>query len=758
MPNELIRVVTTGANPSTATLSVYVDPVTGTAAPLSIPINGTNAGTDTITAYMDSHSLSSQVATVVWHSAPVFAPVPPQCENGWVLQSSATSGHPRPFDGSDVSLHPGNVVVVYYNDVHDRNPSVDPNVQVGKYVTVPGGSAAQQGIHQITGVGADKPYHDTQDTHNWFTYTVGGPAVGTYLNTFNTYQIVTIDIVNVSPPPASAGSGSLQLTPAGGISGWTYPPSGDTQNWRLRGTPYSLTLNIGTVVPVTYASYPYIPVYEGTAGKVFVYNDPVNPTFVFQGSDPQGVDKSVAVGQVFQITGDNNSWNGRFSMVYNDAADGKFSLKYNGSALDAHVDTSQLTIQSDDIAWYNSATKSIDIFSPAIGGGGGESFKIEVDYMVQPSVASVSPLTLPADGAAHALTINLSKPMSSRQQGSHGTGNTVVPSASFTGGATLGSPLAPISDGQGFLLGWTTSVVVPVSSTNGSITLNLTVAGTLTYLSGSAFVTNTVTYINGPVATIATVGNQYLAPVPYASSIAPSTNPLTNSIFTETATFYTFELNPCILEFVYKPVGGTSVDFASGALSSYYTGAVGGKTVYYKTFTTSWNPETFLASAGTYLMGYRATDTVSGLQAIYFSSTVYTAPTYGSGGGGGGGCFTARVGIETPEGFIAFEDLPTDSPFEIVNETGTHLAKLIVHEHYAGWMVVLDEGKLVTVDHTMKQSDIDMWLPAEAKYVGLPRVWFEGAVYNAHVLSDNPADQHYVLWNGDVAHNKHILF
>src|SRR5271163_4315679 len=71
---ETIRVVVTGANPQTLTFSIPVDTSTGAGVnPLSIPLPGTNAGTDTITAFMDSHSLTSNASTVVWQ--PTNSPI-----------------------------------------------------------------------------------------------------------------------------------------------------------------------------------------------------------------------------------------------------------------------------------------------------------------------------------------------------------------------------------------------------------------------------------------------------------------------------------------------------------------------------------------------------------------------------------------------------------------------------------------------------------------------------------------------------------
>ena len=54
----------------------------------------------------------------------------------------------------------------------------------------------------------------------------------------------------------------------------------------------------------------------------------------------------------------------------------------------------------------------------------------------------------------------------------------------------------------GWLTGWTLQVDFP--SGTGTITthLSMTVQGTLTYLNGTGMVTQTITYVNGVVATI----------------------------------------------------------------------------------------------------------------------------------------------------------------------------------------------------------------------------------------------------------------
>jgi hypothetical protein len=123
----------------------------------------------------------------------------------------------------------------------------------------------------------------------------------------------------------------------------------------------------------------------------------------------------------------------------------------------------------------------------------------------------------------------------------------------------------------------------------------------------------------------------------------------------------------------------------------------------------------------------------------------------GSGGGGSSGCFTGSVEIATPDCWASFEVLPEDRPFDIVNNTGKHRAQLVKHENFAGWMIKLAGDKMVTLDHSMKLRN--GWVPASEMYADRERVWFEGTVYNIHVMSDDEDDKHYLLFNGDTAHN-----
>jgi hypothetical protein len=126
----------------------------------------------------------------------------------------------------------------------------------------------------------------------------------------------------------------------------------------------------------------------------------------------------------------------------------------------------------------------------------------------------------------------------------------------------------------------------------------------------------------------------------------------------------------------------------------------------------------------------------------------------GSGGGiGGGGCFTGNTRIVTAHGVRPFHGYVDGQIIQIVNETGTFDARVIVHENFHETMLDMGGGELVTMGHLVKNADgIDV--PAIELFPNAPRIDFSGTVYNLSVLGDDP---HYVLENGVVAHNVKMI-
>ena len=114
------------------------------------------------------------------------------------------------------------------------------------------------------------------------------------------------------------------------------------------------------------------------------------------------------------------------------------------------------------------------------------------------------------------------------------------------------------------------------------------------------------------------------------------------------------------------------------------------------------------------------------------------------------GCFSGCTRILTPAGYMRFDELPDE--FEVINHTGVHRAKLLVHENHLEPMRKMGEH-LVTEAHPIKVGN--RWVPASDVFhelaPAIPRT-----VYNMHVESINPEDHHYLLENGITAHNKTV--
>jgi hypothetical protein len=635
----------------------------------------------------------------------------------------------------------------------ETNPNTLYPPNVSTYVTFP-----KPGVYPIEIV--YNQFYNIQfsgDNNGYFQLTYGYGQLNQNLGN-GTVGVQNFPVALATAPPAgSPPTSALQLTPVGGAT-----------NLQLQGGSESLTL---TIQNVPYTNIVYCPILEGTQGSLSIFNNSSTSTFSFpefpNASDTlTPVDYPSAATNVFTLSGDNTAWMGLFTITPN--ATTSFSLNYNGGPFTfatpgTDIATTNLQVTANDIAWFNPVNKSYDVFTRNTSGQGGIGYSIEMDYMTMPTVQSVSPTSMVADGKTHPLTINLSRPMSPQQQGSYGTGNTILPYAQILGGATFASAFTPILDSNSFLLGWTTSITVPLSTSNSTLTLTMWLHGTLTYLSGNTFVNNgAVNYIgNGPtlsdyavVGTIALTGSQYVAPVAEAFSITGASGTQIGSNNTLSGTVYTFDNNPVNLQFQYKfNTSGTIVNIGGLQTSpngGHSTITVGGKTAYQSIFNLSWAPGTIQVaseSAAQVLLGYTVTDPTSGLSTQYFSSTIYTLPYTII-----VVCFTGNVGVKTPDGFTLFEELPREEQFKITNKSGTFDAQLITHE-YAGWMLEFADGKLVTLDHPMGESE-GVWVDAEVKFVGAKRVWYEGTVYNMHVLADKYDDQHYILDTGDVAHNK----
>src|SRR5208283_376757 len=92
--SETIRVVVSGVNGQTKDYSILVDTTTGAmvSPPLTISYTGVAAGTDQITAYMDSHSLQSNIAEIAWQATNLSIAISPVTVNVYA-NSSQTAGY-----------------------------------------------------------------------------------------------------------------------------------------------------------------------------------------------------------------------------------------------------------------------------------------------------------------------------------------------------------------------------------------------------------------------------------------------------------------------------------------------------------------------------------------------------------------------------------------------------------------------------------------------------------------------------------------
>lgn len=505
----------------------------------------------------------------------------------------------------------------------------------------------------------------------------------------------------IAAPAPSTPSGNLTITPGGGAT-----------NLQVVGQPITLSVNVSGI---TYPTKSYCPVLEGTTGKLYMYNDPNNPTFTFQTYNGNAVDKTAAASGVFGISSsDNTAYQGLFSIGYDGT---NFTLNYNGNTANAsagsRVLSTDLILQDDDIAWYNSVTKTFDTFTVS-GSTGGNLFNLEVDYMNRPSVASISPTAVPANGGSYTLAIALNKAFSPQQQGAKNTGNTVNASCTIAGATSTGTPV-PVLDGAGWLTGWNVPFTAPVATTNQTLTVGFNVSGTLTYLSNDTFVTNTVTYIAAEtIGTITAAGTSFVAPVAVGMTVSPGSTLVDPSTFvTLTGQVFTAASNDSVTCNFFTQFVGQSFQsvIGSGTLQSSSPATVNGVSGYLHTFFISFDPNSWIdTSPGDYL-GFIATNNVSNLTCTYTTTVSYSL---NSGGGGGGGCpavtmfvrpelkvADVTVGTELDAILCFKEQLPLEVQWmEFSTETCYRF------EAENGAVVIVSESTPVPTSETLDAADV----------------------------------------------------
>jgi len=448
--------------------------------------------------------------------------------------------------------------------------------------------------------------------------------------TSNSTEIAPVTLI--SAPPPSTPSGNLTITPGGGAT-----------NLQVINQPITLTVNVSGI---TYPTKSYCPVYEGQSGSLTLYNDPSSPVFNFQTYNSQPVSKSAAASTVFALSSaDNTAYQGLFTIGFDGT---NFNLNYNGNTANpnstSRVLSTSLIITADDIAWYNSTNNAFDLFGVS-GTSGGVSFNFEVDYMNKPAVSSISPTTIQANGGNNTLAIALTKAFSPQQQGAFNTGNTLSCACTVVGAQSTGTPVA-VLDSNGWLTGWNVPFVAPTATTNQTLTVSLTVNGTLTYLSGNTFVTNTVTYISSSnIGTITATGVSFTPPVAYGFSTTggwagASSVTLTAQIFTpgsnDPVTVY-FVANiteeVTVPDFGYDYTTTYTNGGGTGALISSSPATVSGVSGYLQTYSLTTTASTVVPvsytsgdTTTTYYatLGYTGTDKVSSLSCSYTTTGTYS--------------------------------------------------------------------------------------------------------------------------------------
>jgi hypothetical protein len=112
------------------------------------------------------------------------------------------------------------------------------------------------------------------------------------------------------------------------------------------------------------------------------------------------------------------------------------------------------------------------------------------------------------------------------------------------------------------------------------------------------------------------------------------------------------------------------------------------------------------------------------------------------------GCFSGNTKILTDRGYIRLDELP--SVFTVINHTGKHQARVIIHQNNAEILYRMGDG-FSTASQPFKIGN--RWVPASDV---LHEIIFMNprTVYDVEVASKNPDDHHYLLDNGLTAHTK----
>jgi hypothetical protein len=575
MPIEQVTLTVAGANPQSTSIQVNVDPSTGIGSG-SFVYTGVNSGADTVTATatIAGNALTSNPAGVNWQATNGSIQVG-EVVTAYMWNDSPTSGAVAQYTKSyplNVSTAQGGSATGN-SLVFDNTPSTS-GVPVSWAVlnsagTIVGATAIFPGITEnfnmvvlgqllvpapgtytltflhedniLWGIGGGAtwpgkgtitaPLGQTKTAVSGFpllplasTTSGGTQATASAQVTFTSAGVYAIEgnwdywyhsgrtavvkanganiapVLIMSAPPSSTPSGSLQLTPSGGA-----------QNLVLQGQ--SVTLNI-SVSGIVYDTVPYIPLLQGTASELEIYNSATAATYTldsFNGATPTMAQVAAAA---FSISGSNGSYQNRLSVI----AQGNLPvLSYNGSAPDPNVASTNITISAADLAWFSSKNSNFDVFTPSASGGG-VSYEVEVYWLVRASVSSVSPTSVPADGGSHIFVMNLAQPLPPLQSATQAT-------VTGSSGLTVTGVTTNVNS-SGWITGYTVTATAAQSASSTTGLFTVTLSGTITYLDGTGFTTGPTTYSSGNVGISLTgTGGVASNPSVYAWNVNTSGHP-----------------------------------------------------------------------------------------------------------------------------------------------------------------------------------------------------------------------------------------
>lgn len=98
---------------------------------------------------------------------------------------------------------------------------------------------------------------------------------------------------------------------------------------------------------------------------------------------------------------------------------------------------------------------------------------------------------------------------------------------------------------------------------------------------------------------------------------------------------------------------------------------------------------------------------------------------------------------------VEFEKLPRVP--KVMTEHGPRYAQLRIHD-YKGPMIDMGDGELVIPDHPILRGN--QYVPASIAFADCPTVHYSGKVYNLSIITKKDEERHYLLANGNTAHNK----